>query len=49
VGSKVKAPKTSGGCRTPVRHTIPLGIVISLVNNYFLLDNFNKYIWCKVE
>jgi len=30
-GSKVKAPKTSGGRRTPVRHTIPLGIVIFLV------------------
>jgi len=30
-GSKVKAPKTSGGGRTPVRHTIPLGIVIFLV------------------
>jgi len=28
-GSKLKA--TSGGCRTPVRHTIPLGIVIFLV------------------
>jgi len=27
----VKAPKTSGGRRTPVRHTIPLGIVIFLV------------------
>jgi len=27
----VKAPKTSGGGRTPVRHTIPLGIVIFLV------------------
>jgi len=30
-GSKLKAPKTSGGGRTPVRHTIPLGIVIFLV------------------
>jgi len=30
-GSKVKAPKTSGGCRMPFRHTIPLGIVIFLV------------------
>jgi len=30
-GSKVKAPKTSGGGRTPVRHAIPLGIVIFLV------------------
>jgi len=27
----VKAPKTSGGGRTQVRHTIPLGIVIFLV------------------
>jgi len=31
LGFKVKAPKTSGGGRTPVRHTIPLGIVIFLV------------------
>jgi len=30
-GSKVKAPKTSGGRRTTVHHTIPLGIVIFLV------------------
>jgi len=30
-GSKLKAPKTSGGGRTPVRHTIPLGIAIFLV------------------
>jgi len=30
--SKLKAPKTSGGGRTPVRHTIPLGIVIFLVS-----------------
>jgi len=29
--SKLKAPKTSGGGRTPVRHTIPLGIVLFLV------------------
>jgi len=27
----LKAHKTSGGGRTPVRHTIPLGIVIFLV------------------
>jgi len=27
----LKAPKTSGGGRTPVRHTIPLGIVIFIV------------------
>jgi len=27
----VKAPKTSGGRRTPVCHTIPLAIVIFLV------------------
>jgi len=27
----LKAPKTSGGGITPVRHTIPLGIVIFLV------------------
>jgi len=31
VGSKVKAHKTSGGRKTLVRHTIPLGIVIFLV------------------
>jgi len=30
-GSKVKAPKTSGGRRTPVIHTIPLGNAIFLV------------------
>jgi len=30
-GSKLKAPKTSGGGKTPVRHTIPLGIVIFVV------------------
>jgi len=30
-GSKLKVPKTSGEGRTPVRHTIPLGIVIFLV------------------
>jgi len=30
-GSKLKAPKTNGGGRTPVRHTIPIGIVIFLV------------------
>jgi len=30
-GFKVKAPKTSGESRTPVRHTIPLWIVIFLV------------------
>jgi len=29
----VKAPKASGGGRTPVRHTIPLGIAIFLVLN----------------
>jgi len=29
-GCKDKVPKTSGGRRTPVRHTIPLGIVIFL-------------------
>jgi len=31
-GSKVKAHKTSGGRKMPVRHTIPLGIVIFLVD-----------------
>jgi len=31
VGSKLKAHKTSGGPKMPVRHTIPLGIVIFLV------------------
>jgi len=30
-GSKVKAPKTSEGHRTAIRHTIPLGIAIVLV------------------
>jgi len=30
-GSKLKAHKTSGGRKTPVLHTIPLGIVIFLV------------------
>jgi len=30
-GSKLKAPKTSGGVRTPVRLTIPPGIVMFLV------------------
>jgi len=29
-GSKVNAPKTSGGGKTPVHHTIPLGIIIFL-------------------
>jgi len=29
-GSKLKAPKTSGGVRTPVHHTILIGIVIFL-------------------
>jgi len=29
----VKAHKTSGGRKMPVRHTIPLGIVIFLVGN----------------
>jgi len=33
----VKAHKTSGGRKMPVRHTIPLGIVIFLV-----LDNSRK-------
>jgi len=33
-GSKVKAHKTSGGRKMPVRHTIPLGIVIFLVLIY---------------
>jgi len=49
----VKAPKTSGGRRTPVRHTIPLGIVIflvyslifdELVNRVFFLDERNNII-----
>jgi len=31
------APKTSGGGRTPVRHTIPLGIVIFLVASAFMI------------
>jgi len=40
-GSKLKANKTSGGGRTPVRHTIPLGIVIFPVCKYFTTLNFN--------
>jgi len=35
----VKALKTSGGGRTPVRHTIPLGIVIFLVLNIYNIVN----------
>jgi len=34
-GSKVNAHKTSGGHKMPVRHTIPLGIVIFLVCNRY--------------
>jgi len=53
-GSKVKALKTSGGGRTPVRHTIPLGIVIFLVLNislvpsatYVTLDGWKKINYC---
>jgi len=37
-GSKVKALKTSGGRKMPVRHTIPLGIVIFLV--FIILNLF---------
>jgi len=42
-GSKVKAHKTSGGRKMPVRHTIPLGIVIFLVICIFriLIININ--------
>jgi len=41
-GSKVKAHKTSGGRKMPVRHTIPLGIVVFLVpiNIHILYDPF---------
>jgi len=45
VGSKVKALKTRGGRRTPVRHAIPLGIVIFLV--YYTL--YNDISTLKVE
>jgi len=41
-GSKVKAHKTSGGGRTPVRHTIPLGIVIFLVLKIIFIKNKNS-------
>jgi len=47
-GTKVKATKTSGGGGAPVRHTIPLGIVIFLVFKilvaYFLVYSFEKLI-----
>jgi len=55
----LKALKTSGGGRTPVRHTIPLGIVIFLVLSKFSkntgLFNFGRWIdsfvrtnvWCR--
>jgi len=36
-GYKVKAHKTSGGRKMPVRHTIPLGIVIFLVVSHFFI------------
>jgi len=38
----VKAPKTSGGRRTPVRHTIPLGIVIFLVFYIFQSESSQR-------
>jgi len=41
-GSKVKVPKTSGGRKMPVRHTIPLGIVIFLV----CIDLYISYYFC---
>jgi len=40
--SELKATKTSGGGRTPVRHTIPLGIVIFLVLKGVQKMNFSK-------
>jgi len=40
----VKAPKTSGGGRTPGRHTMPLGIVIYLVLNGAASNQFKDYI-----
>jgi len=43
-GSKVKAHKTSGGRKTPVRHTIPLGIVIFLV--YIQPNRLLKAFYC---
>jgi len=45
-GSKVMAPKTSGGGRTSVRHTIPLGIVIFLVCFVFSFRNMDSK--CKM-
>jgi len=41
-GSKVKAHKTSGGRKMPVRHTIPLGIVIFLVLFVFISSVMNQ-------
>jgi len=47
VGSKVKVHKTSGGCKTPVRLTIPLGIVIFLVVHVMhKIFNSLKYLFC---
>jgi len=43
-GSKVKAHKTSGGRKMPVRHTIPLGIVIFLVLNILKYPNLIFFI-----
>jgi len=48
-GTKVKATKTSGGGGggTPVRHTIPLGIVIFLVLCRYLKIFFVCNLVCK--
>jgi len=45
----VKQHKTSGGRKMPVRHTIPLGIVIFLVVFIFLLTFTNLYIVMSVH
>jgi len=48
-GSKVKAHKTSGGRKMPVRHTIPLGIVIFLVfsnSSHAATDTFKIDLYC---
>jgi len=46
----VKAHKTSGGRKMPVRHTIPLGIVIFLVLSVFvsgLTEFLVEYRWSE--
>jgi len=46
-GSKVKAHTTSGGRKMPVRHTIPLGIVIFLV--LILFASRLSYFMLRIE